>query len=378
MKIRLLGLSSLSMAIAGLSGCNKAAPPPPPPPDVTVMTVLQKDVPVSAEWVGDLHGSVDAQIRAQVSGYLQKQVYTEGAHVKAGDSLFQIDPRPFEAAVAQAEALLAQAQANEGKAQQDVTRYGPLAKEQAVSQQEYDDAVQSELAAQAQIKAAQAAVDTAKLNLSFTHIASPVDGVAGIVQAQVGDLVGPGTGVLTTVSTIDPMKVYFPVGEAAYLELVKAHPDSQGFGPDVTLSLILSDNSTYPEPGKFLAVDRQIDPNTGTIQVVALFPNPKGALRPGQYGRIRAVIRTEKDAIVVPTKALTELQGVYQVAVVDPENKVHVTPIKIGPAFGPYTVAEQGLKPGDKIVVDGIQKARDGAAVNPKPYESDAPIKPAQ
>jgi membrane fusion protein (multidrug efflux system) len=369
MKIRLLGLPSLGIALMGLAACTKAPPPAPPPPDVTVMTVLQKDVPVTEEWVADLHGMVDAQVRAQVSGNLLKQDYQEGSHVKAGDPLFEIDPRPFQAVLDQAQALLAQAQANEGKAAEDVKRYGPLAKEQAVSQQEYDDAVQAQLAAAAQIQAAKATVETATLNLSFTHIVSPVDGVAGLIQAQVGDLVGPGTGVLTTVSTIDPMRVYFPVGEGTYLALRRGHPEGDAFGPEVSLSLILADGSVYPEAGKFLAVDRQIDSNTGTIQVAAVFPNPKGTLRPGQYGRVRAVIRTEKDALLVPTKALSELQGGYQVAVVA-DGKVHIQVVKTGPTSGPYTVVESGLKPGDAIVVDGIQKVKEGSPVNAKPYQA--------
>src|SRR5208283_3446312 len=223
-------------------------------------------------------------------------------------------PRPFRAALAVAQAQLQQAEAQLGKTDQDVKRYGPLAQSQAISQQEYDDAVQVNLAAQAQVAASRAAVDQAQLNLDFTRITSPVDGVAGIVQAQVGDLVGPGTGILTSVSTVDPMKVYFPISEQSYLDFRAEHPGAmEEFTPDLRLELILSNGSVYPFPGKFYAADREIDPNTGTLQIAALFPNPQNLLRPGQYGRVRAVVRTIKGAMLVPQRALTELQGGYQI-----------------------------------------------------------------
>jgi membrane fusion protein (multidrug efflux system) len=363
--IRLAGPGVATALILAFGGCAKAPPPAPPPPNVTVASVEQRDVPVTQEWVASLYGFVDAQVRAQVSGYLQKQDYRDGAMVRAGDALFEIDPRPFQAALAQAEAQLAAARAQLGKAQEDVRRYGPLAKDQAISQQELDDAVQAELGAKAQVAAGQAAVDRARLDLGFTHIVSPIDGVAGIVQAQVGDLVGPGTGALTTVSTLDPMKVYFPIGEQDYLELGKAQ--GGGFPPNAALELILADGSVYPEKGRFYAEDRQIDPSTGTLRIAATFPNPKGALRPGQYGRVRAVIRTLPGALLVPQQAVNELQGGYQVATVDASNRAHVVTVTLGPRLGAQVVIASGLKAGDRVIVDGFAKAREGAPVNPQP-----------
>jgi membrane fusion protein (multidrug efflux system) len=366
--LRLASPGIAAALILSLAGCGKPPAGPPPPIDVTVATVAQQDVPVTQEWVASLYGFVDAQIRAQVSGNLIKQDYREGGRVHRGDVLFEIDPRPFQALLAQAQAQLAQAQAQAGKAREDVARYVPLAREQAISQQELDDAVQANLAAQAQVASGTAAVQAAQLSLDFTRIASPVDGVAGIVQANVGDLVGPGTGILTTVSTVDPMKVYFSISEQSYLQIRQANPDADGFPPGVRLALILSDGSTYPYPGTFYAADRQIDPNTGTLQIAATFPNPKNFLRPGQYGRIRAIIRTLPGALVVPARALTELQGGYQVAVVDDSNLAHIRGVKAGPALGALIVIESGLKAGDRVIVEGFQKIREGSPVNPQPY----------
>ena len=278
--VPLLHLLAPGIAIGLLfaaTGCQKAAPPAPPPPNVTVAPVEKRDVPITQEWVASLYGYVDAQVRAQVNGNLLKQDYREGTAVHPGDVLFEIEPRPFQAALAQARAQLAQAQAQLGKTEEDVKRYGPLAKDQAISEQELDDAVQANLAAKAQVAAGEAAVAQAQLNLDFTHVTSPVDGTAGLTQVQVGDLVGPGTGVLTTVSTLDPMKVYFQVNEQSYLAFLGDHPGAAGFPADVKLELILSDGSVYPEPGKFYASDRQIDPNTGTLKIAATFPNPHGA-----------------------------------------------------------------------------------------------------
>ncbi|HEX3730817.1 MAG TPA: efflux RND transporter periplasmic adaptor subunit [Opitutaceae bacterium] len=363
--IRLASPGVAAALILACGGCAKAPAPAAPPPTVTVVTVEQRNVPVTQEWVASLYGYVDAQVRAQVSGYLLKQDYRDGATVRAGDPLFEIDPRPFQAALAQAEAQLAQARAQLGKAEDDVRRYGPLAKDQAISQQEMDDAVQAELGAKAQVAAGQAAVDRAQLDLGFTHLQSPISGVAGIVQAQVGDLVGPGTGALTTVSTLDPMKVYFPIGEQDYLELGRAQ--GGGFPPNAVLELILGDGSVYPEKGRFYAEDRQIDPSTGTLRIAATFPNPKSALRPGQYGRVRAVIRTLPGALLVPQQALNELQGGYQVATVDASNRAHVVTVTTGPRIGQDVVIASGLRAGDRVIVDGFAKAREGAPVNPQP-----------
>jgi membrane fusion protein, multidrug efflux system len=361
------GIAALLLLSA--SGCHKAPPPAPPPPNVTVAAVEQRDVPVTQEWVASLYGFVDAQVRAQVSGTLLKQDYREGTPLHQGDVLFEIDPRPSQAALAQANAQLAQAEAQLGKTAEDVKRYVPLAKDQAISQQELDDAVQANLASKAMVAAGQAAVAQAQLNLDFTRVTSPVDGVAGLTQVQVGDLVGPGTGVLTTVSTLDPMKVYFPISEQSYLAFLGERPGAAGFPADVKLELILSNGSVYPEAGKFYAADRQIDPNTGTLKIAATFANPHGALRPGEYGRVRAVVRTLKDALLVPTRALTELQGSYQVATVDAANLAHLRTVKLGPALGNSTVIESGLTPSDRIIVDGFAKVREGTLVAPQPYQ---------
>jgi len=342
--------------------------PAPPPVDVQVIAVEQKDVPIVREWVGSLDGSVNAQIRAQVSGYLVKQDYKEGSAVRQGDPLFEIDPRPFAAALAQAEAQLSQAQAQLGKAELDVKRYTPLAENKSISQEELDNAVQARLAAAAQAAAARATVEQARLNLGFTHIVSPVDGIAGLVQAQIGDLVGPGAGVLTTVSTVDPIKAYFPISEQAYLEFRRRDPGAPGIPAGLEFNLILSDGSAYPRKGTLFAIDRQVDGNTGTLRVAALFPNPDGLLRPGQFARVRAVVSVAKGALLVPARALTELQGGYQLATVDAGNQVHVLTVKIGAQIGAQTIVETGLHAGDRVVAEGIQKARDGAVVNPLPF----------
>jgi membrane fusion protein (multidrug efflux system) len=360
---------SLVMAVGMLAaGCGREAAKAPPPADVQVVTVVQRDVPVVREWVGYLDGSVNAQIRAQVTGYLVKQDYVEGAVVRKGDPMFEIDPRPFAAAEAQAKGVLAQAQAQLVKAQEDVARYTPLAKDQAISQEELDDAVQARLAAEAQVASAQAALDQARLSESFATVTSPIDGIAGLIRAQIGDLVGPGTGILTTVSDVDPIKAYFPISEQAYLEFRARDPKAPGIPPDMAFDLVLSDGTVYPLKGKFFAIDSEVDANTGTLKVVAEFPNPNGLLRPGQYARVRAVVSVEKGALLVPQRALTELQGGYQLATVDAANQTHILSVKTGPAVGSLMVVETGLHPGDRVVADGIQKiGKDGTVVNPVP-----------
>jgi len=355
--------------VLGLSGgCGRAADPAPLPADVQVVAVEQRDVPVVREWIGFLDGFVNAQIRAQVSGYLVKQVYVEGSAVRKGDPLFEIDPRPFAAALALAEGQLAQAQAQLGKAELDVARYTPLARDKAISQEELDDAVQARLAAEAQVSSVSAAVDQARLNLSFTHIVSPIDGIAGLIRAQIGDLVGPTTGVLTTVATVDPIKAYFPISEQAYLEFRGREPNAPSIPAGIAFELVLSDGSTYPRKGGFLAIDNQVDGNTGTLRVAATFPNPSGLLRPGQYARVRAVVSVEKGALLVPQRALAELQGGYQVATVDAGNRTHIVAVKTGAQVGSQTVVVSGLHPGDRVVMDGIQKITEGALVRPIPY----------
>jgi membrane fusion protein (multidrug efflux system) len=349
-------------------GCGKGPVQAPPPQDVQVVAVEQRDVPVVDEWVGTLDGSVNAQVRAQVEGYLVKQDYKEGSAVRQADPLFEIDPRPFEAALAQAEGALAQAQAQLGKTELDVQRFTPLAQDKAISQEELDDAVQARLAAQAQVASARAAADQARLNLSFTHIVAPVDGIAGLIRAQIGDLVGPSTGVLTTVSKVDPIKAIFPISEQAYLGFRGREPGAPAFPAGTKFDLVLSDGSTYPRKGEFFAIDNQVDGNTGTLRVVSLFPNPDGLLRPGQYAKVRAVVGVEKGALLVPQRALSELQGGYQVAVVDSGNRAHIVTVKAGVQVGALMVVESGLQPGDRVVADGVQKIRDGAEVNPIPF----------
>jgi membrane fusion protein (multidrug efflux system) len=357
-------------------GCGKKAEKAPPPPDVNGVAVEQRDVPVTHEWVGSLDGFVDARIRAEVAGYLVKQDYKEGSAVHKDDPLFEIDPRPFVAALSQAMGALGQAQAQLGKAEEDVKRYTPLARDRAISQQELDDAVQARRAGQALVASGQAAVDQARLNLGFTHIVSPVDGIAGLVSAQIGDLVGPATGILTTVSTVDPIKAIFPISEQAYLEFRGRDPNAPSIPAGIAFNLILADGSTYPSTGTFFAIDSQVDGNTGTLRVVALFPNPKALLRPGQYARVRAVVSTEKGALVVPLRALTELQGGYQVATVDAGNHAHITNVKVGAQVGSMMVVESGLHPGDRVVADGTQKVtKDGALVNPVAQAADEPAK---
>jgi RND family efflux transporter MFP subunit len=289
--------------------------------------------------------------------------------------LFEIDPRPFNAALAQSEAILAQAKAQLGKAELDVRRDTPLANDKAISQEELDDAVQGRLAARAQVEAARAAADQARLNLEFTHVSAPTDGIAGLVNTQVGDLVGPGTGILASVSKVDPIKAYFPISEQAYLEFRSREPGSPSIPAGMQFDLILSNGMTYPMKGTFFAIDNRVDANTGTLRVVAEFPNPDGLLRPGQYARVRAVVSTEKGALVVPQRALTELQGAYQLATVDATNHVHILTVKAGIQVGSEVVVESGLHPGDRVVADGIQKITDGALVNPVPFVAGQPAK---
>jgi len=413
------------------------------PLDVEVVQVKQEDVPVYSEWIGTTEGLVNADIKAQVSGYLLRQNYKEGSFVKKGQLLFEIDPRPFQAALdqangqvaqfegqleqaksqvvqaeaqvaqvnsqlLQAQAQLAQAQANQVKAQLDVNKYAPLAEQKAVTQQDYDNAVQANVAAKAQVEAAKAGVEaaraqlrvahaqigtakaatqtangqienaratvrTAQLNLGFTRIVSPIDGIAGLAQAQVGDLVqpnNPNSPLLTTISTVDPIKVYFTLSEQEYLAFTKRNLIEARRGGSVAqlqLELVLADGSTYPESGSFYFADRQVDQKTGSIRIAGIFLNPGNILRPGQYGRVRAVTATKNDALLVPQRAVTQLQGGYQVAVVGSDNRIETRAIKVGEHSGSMWIVEEGLKPGETVVVEGIQRVRPGVIVNPKP-----------
>jgi len=356
---------------ASLSVCQRS-PPVPPPPEVEVITVAPTDIPFFQEWIGTLDGLVNAQIRAQITGYLLTQNYAEGTQVRKGDVLFQVDPRSFQAALDQAKSKLAQDRAQLGKTQLDVRRYTPLAKEQAISKEELDNAEQANLAAEAQVKADEAAVKIARVNLDFTRVLSPIDGLAGIALAQIGDLVSPSAGLLTTVSTIHPIKAYFQISERLYLSMGWRDALAKNATASIELQLILSDGSIYPEKGKVHFADRQMNPSTGTLQIVGLFPNPKFTLRPGQYGRIRAQTEVKRNALTLPQRAVTELQGTYQVALVGEENRVHVESVKVGEQIGSIWIIENGLRPGDRVVVEGLQKAKNGKVVNPTPFRETA------
>jgi membrane fusion protein (multidrug efflux system) len=357
-------------------------------PDVEVVQVEQKDVPIYGEWIGTLDGFTNADVRAQVAGYLQRQGYQEGAFVKKGQLLFEIDPRPFQASLDQAEGQLAQAKAAlanahavQGRTELDVNRYVPLAKEQAASQQDLDNAVQNNMAAkatvataEAQIKTAEAAVETAKINLDFTRLIAPIDGIAGQAQLQVGALVNPSSGAVTSVSTVDPIKVYFTVSESEYLDWNRRFPTEatrEAANKRVRLELILADGSSYGHEGTIYFADRQVNQSTGAIRIAGLFPNPGNILRPGGYGKIRAAVRIQQDALLVPQRAVSELQGGYQVAAIDSENKVSVRSIKVGARVGADWIIEDGLKRGERVVAEGVQKVRPGMQVNPKPFSAE-------
>lgn len=376
---------AVGLVISSSIGCSGKSSGALPPATVEVAQVQQRDVPIYGEWIGTLDGFVNADVRAQVTGYLLRQGYQEGAFVNKGQLLFEIDPRPFQAALDQAEGQLAQATANlanakavQGRTQLDVERYTPLAKEQAATQQDLDNAVQNNLAAEAtvataeaEIKTDAAAVETAKINLDFTRLVAPIDGIAGQAQLQVGALVSPSSGVVTSVSTVDPIKVYFTVSESEYLEWNKRFPTAtslEAADKSLRLQLILADGSTYAREGTFYFADRQVNIGTGAIRLAALFPNPGNILRPGGYGRIRTAVRIQKGALLVPQRAVTELQGAYQVAVVDHDNKVSIQTVSVGDRVGGDWIITEGLKPGDRVVAEGVQKVRPGAQVNPKPY----------
>jgi len=422
----------LVAALLGFARSNKPVAAAPRPLEVEVVPVEQTNVPIYKEWIGTTDGMVNAEIKAQVSGYLLRQDFKEGSLVKKGQLLFEIDPRPFQAAVdqangqvaqfqgqleqatsqvaqaeaqlsqansqlSQAQAQLAQAEATQVKTQLDVDKYRPLAEQKAVTQQEYDNATQTNVVSKAQVEAAKAGVEaaraqlanakaqvgtakagistakgqlenakatvnTAVLNLGFTRITAPIDGIVGIATAQVGNLVNTTSGPLTTVSTVDPIKVYFTLSEQEYLGYSRQN------GQLDQLELILADGTTYPEQGKFYFADREVDPKTGAIRMAGVFPNAGNLLRPGQYGRVRAVTSVKEEALLVPQRAVTELQGIYQVAVVEPNNQINIRAVKLGEKSGAMWVVEDGLKPGESVVAEGTLKVRPGMTVSPKPY----------
>jgi RND family efflux transporter MFP subunit len=397
----------------GAAGCSHStAGAAPQLLEVRVVQAAQKDVPIYKEWIGTLDGLVNADIKAEVSGYLIEQAYTEGSFVKKGQLLFQIDPRPFQAVLDQAQGQLAQSQgqlaqahaqltqteaqvavaeANQRRTQLDVDKYTPLAQQQAITQQDLDNATQYNMAAKAQVQAARAqvetaraqitateaavqsakaAVETAQINLGFTHLTSPIDGIPGIAQLQVGALVSPASPAITTVSTLDPIKVYFTVSEQEYLDFSRRFPTPELRQADLrqlNLELILADGTTYPQTGKFDFTDRQVDVRTGAIRIAGLFPNPGNTLRPGQYGRVRRA-RVQPAALLIPQEAVMELQGTRLVAVVGSGNKVNVRPVQLGDTVGHDWIVLRGVNPGERVVVEGLQKVRQGMEVDPKPF----------
>jgi membrane fusion protein (multidrug efflux system) len=397
------------------AGCSRKSngATPPPLPEVRVVEAREKDVPLYREWIGTLDGLVNADIKAEVSGYLIEQAYQEGTPVSKGQLLFQIDPRPFQASLDQAKGQLAQseaqleqaqaqlsqakaqvavAEANQGRTQLDVERYTPLAKQQAITQEDLDNAVQNNMAAKAQlqsaraqvetaaaqisassaaVQAARAAVETAQINLGFTHVTAPIEGIPGIAQLQVGALVSPSSGVMTTISTVDPIKVYFTVSEQEYLSFTRRFPTGEQRRDELDqrqFELILADGIPYSRPGRFSFADRQVDVRTGAIRLAALFPNPGYSLRPGEYGRVRTATTIQKGAVLVPQRAVTELQGTRMIAVVDGGNKVGIRPVSVGETVGTDWIVTEGLRAGERVIAEGIQKVRQGMIVNPKPF----------
>ncbi len=353
------------------SGCNRGqATTAMSPPEVEVATVETRDVPVYREWVATLDGYVNAEIRPQVSGYIIRQNYTEGSLVHKGQVLFEIDPRPFQATLDRAKGDLAQAQAQLGKATLDVERDTPLAEGRAIAKSQLDNEVQAKLGAQASVESAKAAVEQAQLNLEWTKVTSLGNGIAGIAQVQIGNLVGSNS-VLTSVSQVDPIKAFFPINEHEYLLAQRKSNAVPGKYTinffETSVRLILSDGGIYAQTGKILLADRQVDANTGTIRIVAAFPNPGNVLRPGQYGRVRVETEIKTDALLLPQSAVAHLQGSYQVAVVGSDHKVSMRTVKPGAMVGTMWVIDEGLKPGEQVVVEGLQQIREGTLVAPKP-----------
>ena len=350
---------------------RKPAQTGPPPPEVLVTTVTPRDVPRILERVATLDGFINANINAQVSGYIISRDYKEGSVVKKGDLLFRIDSRPFDAALAQAKANLAKAQATQAKGDADEKRAIDLFNNKVTSPQERDTALQAAAAARADTQADEAAVEQAELNLAYTRIIAPIDGIAGIATAQVGDLVSPTSGPLTTISQIDPIKAIVTTGEGPFTDFISRHPDPnerQRYVNSLQFELILGNGSVYPRKGKFYALDRSLDVRTGSIRCEVTFPNPENGLRPGQFGKVRFVADMKTGALVIPQEAVSELQGSYQVIVVGEDNKASIRPVKMGERLGPMWEVLEGLKPGDKVIVQGIQKVRPGSSVTVKDW----------
>jgi RND family efflux transporter MFP subunit len=372
---RFVGGVAASLCFLLLAGCEagKAAGPAAPRPlEVEVATVSEQRVMIASEWIATLDGYVNAQIRPQVSGYLVKRNYREGAAVRKGEVLFEIDPRPFNAVLDQARAQVAQAEAQLARSARDVERDTPLAEQQAIARSQLDTEIQVHRAAQANVQSLEAGVETAELNVGFTKVTSLVDGIAAIATAQIGDLVGPAT-LLTTVSQVSPIKVYFTVSEVEYLRMAESingphRENAQPWDSRAGLSLTLSDGRPYAYKGRFVAADREVDRGTGTIRLVAVFANPGNVLRPGQYGRVRAVTGTDNRALVVPQRAVADLQGSYQIKVLGPGNQVAVRSITVGDRVGNLQVVKAGLKAGEQVIVGAPPAVRAGTVVSPKPF----------
>jgi membrane fusion protein (multidrug efflux system) len=363
MKRAVFALVLVGMSAAAACKKTEAAKPAAPPPGVVVTAAIQQDQPVVREWIGTTAGDVNAEIRPKVDGYLLRRAYVEGGYVRQGDLLFEIDARQSQAGLQQARANLTQAEAALAKANRDVARYEPLAREHAISQQELDNARSAQEAAQASVGALRASVEQARLNTSWTHVTAPISGIAGIAQAQVGNLVSPQS-VLTTVSRVDPIRVAFPMSEQEYL-----HFQNDPVMRKAELELVLSDGSVHPHKGHITVSGSSVDVKTGTIQVVGLFPNPGNVLRPGQFAKVRAVTEVRRGAILVPQRAVNELQGTYQVAVVGPNNMAEVRPVKVGARVGTMWIVEEGLAAGERVVLEGFSRVKNGTPVSP----TDAP-----
>jgi len=364
--------TSLACALL-LNGCTTgASAPSPPAPTVQVVSVLQQDTPIYSEWVATLDGYVNAQIQPRVAGYVIKQNYKEGSVVKKGEVLFEIDPRPFKAALDQAKAELAQAEAQLGKASLDVQRDTPLAQARAIAQSQLDTEIQAKLGAQATVLAAKANVEQAELNVEFTRVTSLVTGIAGIALVQIGGLVGPSS-VLTSVSQVDPIKAYFTVSEQEFTDFHRRFPTEKSVEEQrrrMPLQLLLADGTVYEHPGTVYFADREVNPATGAIRIAGVFANPNNLLRPGGYGRVRASAKTQAGALLVPQRAVIELQGSYQVAVVGSDDKVSIRPVTVGERVGRLWIVTEGLKAGERVIVEGLMKVRDGATVKPVSAES--------
>lgn len=369
---KLVHTRAAALALLGATlwaGCHKATPATAPQiPQVTVTNVIQEDVPIYSTWIGTTEGFVNALIHPKVSGYILKQAYGDGDHVRAGQLLFQIDPREYKAALDQALADLSEKKAELVKNQQDLARYKPLLTEQVISREDFDHVDQATRASAASVEAAQAAVESAQLNLQWTQVTSPIDGIAGIAKTQVGDLISPST-LVTTVSQLDPIKVTFPISEREYLHFaqkIKEHQEKGVSKDEPDLEMVLADGTVYPYRGHFYVANRQINVQTGTIKIQGIFPNHNYILRPGLYAKIRAATDVSHHALLVPQRAILETQGQYQVAVVSPNNHVSMVGVKPGKTFGDLRIIDQGITPGQHVVTEGLQNVSDGLEVRPR------------